>query len=405
MKNYDTIIIGAGIIGSSIAYNLVRDGYDTKKILVVDKDTPAGEKSSTALSAGGFRNLWTTDVNIKLSTYSIKEYEKLQNEEKMNIGFDKAGYLFLKNKKQWKQAKKIAKFQKEKGVNLDILKLKEVKKLVPSLNFKLDKEIKEYFNIEDIAGGIIGHDCGFIDGYLLSTSLLTKAKDEGATIKVRTEITDIIQKDNIIEGVKTKQGETYLAPVVINAAGPYSAKIGKMLGIEIPVVPINRQLFVTLNPYQGVKFPMIVLDNGAYMRSELADLLFGRANEDEPVAKEINNEFLVHSDSKYYMDEIYPYFLAKLPDLEKGAKIKAKWGGLYEYNKEDHNGIIGQHPELKGFYICGGFSGHGIMEGFAAGKCISDLILKGDYFTIPEAKQLRFERFKEGRLIKELEVI
>ena len=248
MKNYDTIIIGAGIIGSSIAYNLVRDGYDAKKILVLDKDTPAGEKSSTALSAGGFRNLWTTDVNLKLSTYSIKEYEKLQNEEKMHIGFDKAGYLFLKNKKQWKQAKKIAKFQKENGVNLDVLKLKEVKKLIPSLNFKLDKEIKEYFNIEDIAGGILGHDCGFIDGYLLSTSLLIKAKNEGADLKVRSEVTEILQKDNAIQGVKTKKGETYLAPIVINAAGPYSAKIGKMIGVDIPVVPINRQLLSVIPP-------------------------------------------------------------------------------------------------------------------------------------------------------------
>ncbi|MBM3200214.1 FAD-binding oxidoreductase [Candidatus Woesearchaeota archaeon] len=405
MKDYDAIIIGAGIAGSCVAYNLIRDGYKGK-VLVIDRDVPAGEKSSTALSAGGFRNLWTTEPNMKLSTFSIKEYEKLQKEEKMNIGFDKAGYLFLKNKKQWKEAKKIAKTQKKNGVNLDILTLKEVSKLIPDLNLKkVDKEIKEFFGIEDLAGGIIGHDCGFIDGYLLSTSILGKAKQEGISLKVNAEVTEIIKKDNTIEGIKTKQGETILSPVIINAAGPYAAKIGAMIGVEIPVVPINRQLFVATSPYKGTKFPMIVLDNGAYMRSELEDLLFGRANKDEPVAKEVNGQFLMHSDKNYFMEHIYPYFLARLPALEKGMSLKSKWGGLYEVNTEDHNAIIGQHPDIKGFYMCCGFSGHGIMEGFAAGKCISDLIIKGDYVTLPEVKQLRYERFKEGQLIKELEVI
>ncbi len=86
-------------------------------------------------------------------------------------------------------------------------------------------------------------------------------------------------------------------------------------------------------------------------------------------------------------------------------KIKANWGGLYESNTTDHNGIIGLVHDIKGFYICSGFSGHGIMEGYAAGKCISDLIIKGDYVTIPEARQLRYERFRDGDLVKELEII
>lgn len=401
MKDYDIIIIGAGIIGSCIAYNLVKDDYKGK-ILVLDKDTAAGEESSTALSAGGFRNIWTTPVNMKLSTYSINEYEKLQ--EEVDIGLDKAGYLFLKNKNQWEQAKELAKEQERNGVNVDILSLKEVRRLVPSLEFnKIEKDIKEFFGLEDIVGGIYGLDCGFIEPYMLSRELLNRARNEGVELKERTEVLYILKKGNEILGVKTKE-DVYNAPIVVNAAGPYAAKIAKTIHVDLPIIPTNRQLFSTTNTY-GVKFPMIVLDNGAYMRSDGDGLLFGRANKEEPKAKELKGKFLMHCSKQYFLDKIYPYFLARLPKLERGTSIKGKWGGLYSINKEDHNAVIGEHPEIKGFYMCCGFSGHGVMEGYAAGKCISDLIIKGDYVTIPEAKQLRFKRFKEEKLIKELEVI
>ncbi len=317
MEN-DIIIIGAGIIGSSIAYNLVKDGYDPKKILVIDKDTPAGEKSSTALSAGGFRNLWTTPVNMKMCTYSINEYEKMQKEEKMEIGFEKAGYLFLKNKKQWKQAKKTAKLQKKNGVKAELLKLKEIQKMIPNINFKVDKESKEFFNLEDIVGGVFGPDCGFIEPYRLSTEMLSRAHKEGVKLQLRAEVTEIIRDEYNVYGVKTKEGEKIYAPTIINAAGAYSGKIARMAGVIIPVSPINRQIFVTTNPFQNFKIPMVVLDNGAYMRREMEDLLFGRANKDEPEAKEVNGEFKLHSDKQYFMNEIYPYFLAKFPGMEKG---------------------------------------------------------------------------------------
>lgn len=402
MKDYDIIIIGAGIIGSCIAYNLIQDNYKGK-ILVLDKDTAAGEESSTALSAGGFRNLWTTPINMKLSTYSINEYEKIQKE--VDIGLDKVGYLFLKNKKQWRQAKKLAKKQKENDVNVDVLSLKDVRRLVPNLEFpKIDKDTKEFFGLEDIVGGVFGSDCGFIEPYLLSRELLNRARSEGVELKERTEVLYVLKKENEILGVKTNKGERYDAPIVINAAGPYAAKIAKTIHVDIPIIPTNRQLFSTTNTY-GVKFPMIVLDNGAYMRSDGEGLLFGRANKDEPEAKEVKGKFLMHVSQQYFLDKIYPYFLAKLPKLEKGTSIKGKWGGLYSINKEDHNAIIGKHPEIEGFYMCCGFSGHGVMEGYAAGKCISDLIIHKDYVTIPEAKQLSFERFEEGKLVKELEVI
>lgn len=405
MESYDIIIIGAGIIGSSISYNLVKDGYNAKKILVIDKDVPAGEKSSTALSAGGFRNLWATTVNMKMCTYSINEYEKMQNEEKMDIGFEKAGYLFLKNKEQWKQAKKMAKLQKKNGVKAELLKPKEIQKMIPRISFKVDEEVKEFFNLDDIVGGIFGADCGFIEPYRLSTEMLSRTHKEGVKVKARSEVTEIIRDEYNVYGVKTKTGEIIYAPIIVNAAGPSSGKVARLAGITLPISPVNRQIFVTTSPFENFKIPMVVLDNGAYMRSEMEDLLFGRANKDEPEAKEINNEFRTHSDKQYFMNEIYPYFLAKFPGMDKGMKVKASWGGLYEVNTMDHNAIIGPVPEMKGFYICSGFSGHGIMEGCAAGKCISDLIIKGDYVTIPEARQLRYERFREGDLVKELAII
>ncbi len=402
--DYDLIIIGTGIIGSSIVYNLVNDGFEAKKILAVDKGMPA--QGSTSLSAGGFRNLWTTEVNVKMCNYSIKQYESLQKET--DIGFNRAGYLFLKNKKQWKQSKKLAEEQKKQGIRIEVLGSKEIKKMIPKLDLELkhlEKEIKEFFCLEDIVGGIYGVDCGFIEPYRLSTEMLSKAQKEGVTVMTHSEVIDILKKENQISGIKIKNNKIISAGIVVNAAGPYSAKICKMLDMTIPTQPINRQIFVTYNPFENFRIPMLILDNGAYVRNEMDDLLFGRANEDETGAKEIDGEYVTHCSRSYYLDEIYPYFLARLPGLDKGARVKAKWGGFYDVNYLDHNSIIGQHPDIKGFYMAVGFSGHGIMQAAAAGKCISELIMKDKLITLPEARQLRFERFKENDLVSELQVI
>lgn len=402
--DYDIVIIGAGVIGSSIAYNLVNDGFKANKILVLDKDAPGN--GSTSLSAGGFRNLWTTDVNMKMCDYSIKQYEAMQKEA--DIGFNKAGYLFLKNKKQWKDAKRIVKLQRKSGVRAETLNHEEIRHMIPRLELglnQIDDETREFFGLEKIVGGIYGPDCGFIEPYRLSTEMLSMAHKEGVEVKAYKEVIEILKKENNITGVKIKDGETIGAGIVINAAGPYSAKVCKMLNIDIPTQPINRQIFVTCNPFKDFKIPMLILDNGAYVRNEIDDLLFGRANADEPEAEEMDGIYKTHSSNDYYMNHIYPYFLARLPGLDKGARIKSKWGGLYSCNKLDHNAIIGQHPDIKGFYMAVGFSGHGIMQAAAAGKCISELITKGKLITIPEAKRLRYERFKEKDLVEELAVI
>ena len=403
--DYDIIIIGAGVIGSSIAYNLINDGYKPNKILVLDKDSPAN--GSTSLSAGGFRNLWTTEVNMKMCSYSTQQHEALHKEA--DIGFNKAGYLFLRNKKQWKQAKKLAKKQRKMGITVETLSQREIRKMIPQLELKLkhlDKEIREFFGLEEIVGGTYGPDCGFIEPYRLSTEMLSRAKNAGVEVKAHTEVIDILTVQNKVAGIETKDGKITGAGIVVNATGPYATKVCKMLGIDVPLQPINRQLFVTLNPLENFRIPMLILDNGTYVRNEMDDLLFGRKNKDEPEAQEdIGNNLITHCSQSYYMDEIYPYFVARLPGLEKGARVKAKWGGLYSVNTLDHNAIVSQHSEIKNFYMAIGFSGHGIMQAAAAGKCISELIMKGELITIPEARQLRFERFKENDLIEELQVI
>lgn len=407
-KENDIIIIGGGIIGGSILFNLLQDGFKGKIAVFERKDALADE--STALCAGGFRNIWSTVVNMKLTSFSIEKFKQFKNDTGASIGFEQIGYLFTYYKEEWEKIVDFRRFWEESGVNTELLSPGEVEKMVPGLKTKLehlDTEIVEMLKVEEIVGGLFGPDCGVLNPTSCAIAYFEKSQENFpkiVEINKKKEVKKISIKNGKVDGVLLENDEFVTAEKVIIAAGAFSHDLLERSEVpneqNIPVVPVKRMLFlVNRPPIKGFeKIPMVIIDDGVYFHPEADDLLVGRAKEDQKPGYDYEME------KEYYIDVMNNYMQARIPGMEY-CRIKNGWGGLYAVNTEDENAIIGEHPDISNLILATGFSGHGVMEAPAIGKCISEKMLKGDYISIPEVESLGFSRFREKKLVKETIVI
>ena len=217
------------------------------------------------------------------------------------------------------------------------------------------------------------------------------SKRAGVKIYEGTEVTCILQEKGKIEGVRTKEGDI-ATPVVVNAAGPFASSIGEMAGVEIPVRPLRRQVFVT-GPFHltDQTVPLTIdFHRGWYFRQEVDGFLLSGPLDQTP-------SFNLNTDYKA-MVEAAENAMYRVPDLEK-ALIARGWAGLYEISP-DHHAILGKVPGIEGLILANGFSGHGFQHSPAVGKVIAELIVEGRAATIDIAP-LSIERFKKGQRIFE----
>ncbi len=389
-KVYDIVVIGGGIIGSSIAYNLVKEGFDGK-ILLIEKD-PSYQFASSTLSAGGVREQFSLPENIKISQYSLNIFENF--DEIMEVDGDKAhaefkqhGYLFLANEKNWPKIRKNHEIQKSLGAHVSLLSINDLKKLIPHLK------------TDDLVGGSFGSRDGYLDPYGVMQGFIKKGKKLGVEY-LYEEVTGIEVKRKKIKGVITNKGEQISCRIVVNAAGPYASIVGKMAGIDLPVEPVRKMAYV-FDP--KIKFdydlPLVIDTDGLlYFRHESGKtILTGKSIPDEPPG------FNFEWDRNFFMQVVWPQVARRIPALDT-AKLMRGWAGLYAMNRIDGNAIIGHFGDVEGFYGAVGVSGHGLQQSPAIGKCLSELIQFGKYQTI-DLSCFSFDRFKTGKLVFEEEMV
>jgi glycine/D-amino acid oxidase-like deaminating enzyme len=389
-SSYDIVVIGGGVIGSSIAYNLANDGFHGS-ILVIEKD-PSYEFASSTLSAGGVREQFSLPENIKISHYGLSIFENFDelmaiDEEPAHAEFKQNGYLFLGDQENWPSIRRNHKTQKALGAGVSLLSAGELKDLVPHLN------------TDDVVGGSFGFRAGYLDPYGVLQGFAKKARHLGVQY-LYEEVAGIDVHNGKVEGVVTHTGTRIPCRIAVNAAGPYASVVGKMAGVDLPIDPVRKMAFA-FDPH--VKFdydlPLVIDTDGLlYFRHETGGtIMTGRSIPEEPPG------FNFEWDRDYYMDVVWPQVAKRVPVFDT-AKLLRGWAGLYAMNTADGNAIVGELGDIEGFYGAVGFSGHGLQQSPAIGKCLSELLQFGEYRTI-DLSCFSFDRFEAGRLVFEEEMV
>lgn len=372
VRTAEVVIIGGGIIGTSIAYHLAKAGC--RGVVVLERDR-VGE-GSTGKSAGGIRQQFSTEVNVRLSMESVKFVERFEEETGYSADFRQHGYLLLATTDQELQDfQRNVSLQRELGLEVHLLSPEEAKKIVPELN------------TDDIAGATYCPTDGYADPYSLTQGFVSCAKRFGARVCEETEVTGIVTKSRKVRGVVTADGEIS-APIVVNAAGPHASLLGRMVGADIPIRPSRRHVFVTA-PTDVIRrdCPMVVdFHTGFWFRREGPGLIFGMRNPQEQESFDISVDW-------GWLRSLAPIGSHRLPLLEN-IGISRAWAGLHS-DTSDCNAILGQVPDVEGFICAVGFSGHGFMHAPVVGKTIAELILEGEASSV-DISSLALSRFGTG---------
>ena len=319
---------------------------------------------STGRNAGGVRHQFPNDANIRLSIESIGVLERFQDEVGATIDFHQDGYLFLlSTPASVEMFTANVRLQRSLGITVDWLDAAGAAALAPGL----------------VTDGVIGATfCqrdGIADPNGVTMGFAKSAQAAGVTIVRETEVTGILVEGVRVAGVETTGG-SIAAPVVVNAAGPYARAIGRMAGVDVPVEPYRRHIFIARPPAGAVpwnvpdsRIMVIDFESTFYFHREGAGLLFGMGDPHETPTFDLTVQW-------DFLEQVTPVAVRRLPALAE-APIARAWAGLYEVTP-DANPIIGAARDLAGFFLITGFSGHGFQHSPAAGRILADVIIGRD---------------------------
>jgi sarcosine oxidase subunit beta len=381
----DVVIIGSGIVGSSVAYHLAEAGC--ANVLVVEREAHQG-KGSTGKSMGGVRAQFSTPVNIQMSIYSIDFFASFDEVVGYPADYRAHGYLFCATEERHlNYLKANRKRQLALGLKqVELVSRDDIARFVPQLR------------VDDVLGGTYCPTDGFVDPHSVMMGFMLKARESGVKLWLDTPVTAIDVENGQVTGIVTKRGRV-ATPVIVNAAGPWAAEVARMAGVELPVEPLRRQLVPTEAFDQLPKrFPMVIdMSTGFHFRREGAGILLAWNDPEETAG--FKTDF-----DPTFVEKILTRAADRVPVLADAAvNPRRAWAGLYEMTP-DHHAIFGAAPEVRGLYFANGFSGHGVMHSPASGRITADLILRGNSDLI-DASQLRLERFAQGRLLEETAIL
>lgn len=370
-KSAEIVIIGGGIIGTAIAYNLAKKGM--KDIVLLEKGFLAS--GSTGRCGAGVRSQWGTRMNCLLARESVKFYENI-NEElgyEKDCEFKQGGYLLLATtEKEVNQFKKNIELQNSLDIPSRLITTEEAKEIVP------------YLNTEGIIAAAFCQKDGHANPFHVVQAFANAAKGLGVEINTFTEVIGIRVEKGKIQGVETSKGYISTGKIV-NAAGGYAQVIAQMCGIELPNYAERHQILVTepVNPILG---PMVMsFSMNIYIQqTPHGSIIAGYGDPNEPKDFNIN--------STWEFPEVMAKKIISLLPLLKDLRVVRQWSGLYELTP-DRQPIMGGHPDVEGYYMATGYSGHGFMLGPVTGRLMAEYILGEETFIdISKLDAGRFER-------------
>jgi sarcosine oxidase subunit beta len=377
----DVVVIGGGVMGASTAYHLARRGV--RNVVVLERERFFG-LGATGRCAGGIRHQFATEINVRLSLLSLRMLDELEAETGQPALVRKCGYLFVLTDPADEAAfRRNVALQHRLGVATAWLSGDEVRRKLPRCVFP-----------DAVAGTFYAPD-GLADPNSVVMAYINAARRLGAACLTDVDVQGLTSAAGQVTGVVTTQGRI-ATRTVVNAAGPWSALVGAMAGVDVPVKPLRRQ-WLTTTPLPEVPpdFPFVIdFAQSLYFHREGEGLLTGMSNPNEPFGfdQSVDDDWeLVHMEAA----------LRRLPLLER-AGVVSRWAGLYEVSPDAHP-ILGATP-LAGFYLVTGFSGHGFMHGPICGLLLAEMITEGQATTL-DVSALRLSRFAEDQAIAEYNVV
>jgi glycine/D-amino acid oxidase-like deaminating enzyme len=370
---YDVVIVGGAMLGSSVAWFLTDNPDFDGSILVVERD-PSYEFTSTAHTNSCMRQQFTAEINVRISQFAaefVKNFrEFMGNDERVpDLILQSYGYMYLADNEAFANTlRESQQIQQQCGAGTKFMTAEEIKRDYP------------FYMLDDIIGA--NHnliDEGYFEGATLFDWWKRSARERGAEYLTNEVVA--MQRNpagTAIESVTLASGETISCGTVVNASGPRAARTAKMAGIDIPVEPRKRYTFI-FEAEQPLDrdLPLTIDPSGVHMRTDGTYYLAGCPPDDDPAVD--YDDFV--QDHSIWEEKVWPVIANRIPQFE-AIRLTNSWAGHYSFNTLDQNAIIGPHTALANFVFVNGFSGHGFQQSPAMGRGTAEGITYGDYRSL-----------------------
>jgi sarcosine oxidase subunit beta len=379
-KKTHVVIIGGGINGCGLAYNLAKKGVD---VTLFEKNYLSS--GATGSCGAGIRQQWSTHENAELSMKSVKIFEKLSKELNEDIELRQGGYLIaIHNKEELLQSEKNVKMQKSLGIPVKIISKDEITEIVQILDTKGMKVIAATFCPTD----------GHANPLKTTFAYANAARKYGANIFTHTSVIDIKIKNKQISEVFTDKGHIQ-TDFVVNAAGINSKEICSMVGIKIPTKPVRKEIMVTERIQPLFEAMVISFKDGIYFSQQKEGQIIGGI----PIPEQKFGYNTTPTVSfMYHMSKT----LIRYAPILKHINMLRHWTSFYDVSP-DSRPILGETDDLKGFIHCHGFSGHGFMISPMVTKMLCEYIIECKTSELLES--LNLKRFKDKKIEHEMAVV
>ena len=380
-SSYDIVIIGGGIIGCSVAFELAKRGR--RDVLIVEQEYLTS--GATGRCGAGIRQQWGSLLNATLAVESTHIFENLEEYTgyDRSCGLNQGGYLLVAyTDKEWAQFHKNLEVQHSLGISSRAVEVDRIRDIVP------------HINTEGMFGACFCPKDGHADPFHCTYAYAKGAQRMGVDIETYTNVTGLIVENNHIRTVQTDKGDVQ-ANVVINCAGGHAAEIAASVGDELPILPDRHQILIT-EPVEHIMNPMVMSFHRHFyvQQTPHGSVIMGIGDPTEPVSYNIRSSWQYLEHNAWLVTQTLPAF--------RDLRVVRQWAGLYD-TTPDRCHVIHEAKLAEGFYTIAGFSGHGFMVAPRVA------ILVANHLTEQEddldIKLFSAERYKTGELLLEPSVV
>lgn len=374
----EVVVIGGGVMGTSTAFHLAEAGVD---VLLLERGSLG--QGSTCRAAGGVRANFSDPLNIALGARSLECFGAFPQRPGQEIDLHRSGYLFvLTAPDQVQDFEQAVELQQSMGLRSEVIDVDRALELSP------------YLNPVGVLAAAWSPDDGHCSPESVVLGYATGARRHGASVRTGIEVTGIDLRGSEITAVRTEAGDVRTS-VVINCAGVWSPQVAAMIGVELPVQPLRRQLVVT-EPIPDARATAFTIDYGStfYWHREGPGMLMGFSDQS------VEPGFDLTADPEFTM-KLAELAVLRAPALME-VGVQTGWTGLYEVTP-DHNALLGESRAVSRLLYATGFSGHGFLQGPAVGEILRDLVLDREPFV--DVSALSVDRFQRGELRPERNIV